>query len=146
MPGENLRLAPPRLRVDGERIAHARKRRVAAGEKVFMPSAPREIVNPSFGIMTRFFAPDCMRGGMWVEPSLGYAFYTLSSMGGAANGELLADLVEAVREIVDGLAGSPRVVGVDELGLAHPATTRATASRRPTARPRSTFTAGTFPT
>ena len=40
--------------------------------------------NPSFGLMTRFLAPDCIRGGMWVEPSLGYAFYTLNSMVGAA--------------------------------------------------------------
>jgi len=40
--------------------------------------------NPSYGLLTRYFAPDCIRGGMWVEPSVGYAFYTLSSMVGAA--------------------------------------------------------------
>jgi len=40
--------------------------------------------NPSYGLLTRYVAPDCIRGGMWVEPSLGYAFYTLGSMVGAA--------------------------------------------------------------
>lgn len=40
--------------------------------------------DPTYGIMTRFFAPDCIRGGMWIEPSLGYSLYTLSSMIGAA--------------------------------------------------------------
>jgi hypothetical protein len=39
---------------------------------------------PSHGLLTRYFAPDCIRGGMWVEPSVGYAFYTLGSMVGAA--------------------------------------------------------------
>lgn len=40
--------------------------------------------NPTYGLMTRYFTPDCIRGGMWVEPSLGYSFYALSSMIGAA--------------------------------------------------------------
>jgi hypothetical protein len=40
--------------------------------------------DPTYGLMTRYFAPDCIRGGMWVEPSLGYSLYTLSSMVGAA--------------------------------------------------------------
>jgi hypothetical protein len=39
---------------------------------------------PSYGLLTRYFAPDCIRGGMWVEPSVGYAFYSMGSMVGAA--------------------------------------------------------------
>src|SRR5205807_111396 len=45
MLGENLRLAPPRLCVHDEGIAHALKLRVAPGEKVFIPRAKREIVD-----------------------------------------------------------------------------------------------------
>jgi hypothetical protein len=40
--------------------------------------------NPSYGLMTRYFSPDCIRGGMWIEPSAGYGFYVLGSMVGAA--------------------------------------------------------------
>lgn len=39
---------------------------------------------PTYGLLNRYFAPDCIPGGMWVEPSVGYAFYALGSMVGAA--------------------------------------------------------------
>ena len=64
---------------------------IAKGDKVNMnqwpPAKPwvaATAENPSYGLLTRYFAPDCIRGGMWVEPSVGYAFYTLGSMVGAA--------------------------------------------------------------
>ena len=64
---------------------------IAKGDKVnmnqFPPAKPwvaATAKNPSYGLLTRYFAPDCIRGGMWVEPSVGYAFYSLGSMVGAA--------------------------------------------------------------
>jgi hypothetical protein len=56
-----------------------------AGE--FPPEKPWTVAtadNPSYGLLTRYLTPDCIRGGMWVEPSLGYSYYTLDSMVGAA--------------------------------------------------------------
>lgn len=36
--------------------------------------------NPQRGILTTFFAPDCIPGGMWVEGTPSYAFYVMGSM------------------------------------------------------------------
>lgn len=40
--------------------------------------------NPTHGLLTRHFAPDCIPGGMWVEGTPSYAFYALGSMVAAA--------------------------------------------------------------
>ena len=40
--------------------------------------------NPGWGLLTNHFAPSCIPGGMWVEGTPSYAFYSLGSMVDAA--------------------------------------------------------------
>jgi hypothetical protein len=83
-------------------------------EKVWVAATAE---NPSYGLMTRYIAPDCIRGGMWVEPSLGYSFYTLSSMVGAA--EILwhhnIDLYRHNNAILKNMFDSPLLLSYPDL-------------------------------